>query len=101
MALSKQQEALVSMWMQIRVDVFFKQEGATPTLNGKALKFVEQLMHLGNNISSTENDVSICIAKYSNSLVIIWISYLSNKIKISSKLWLCEYYCMDAPDAQI
>ena len=40
--------------------------------------------YLGSNISSTESDVNICLAKEwpaINRLLIIWISDLSDKIK--------------------
>ena len=62
----------------------FKQEGAISTLCGKPLKLVDQFTYLGSNISSTENDVIICIGKAWTTvdrLLIIWKSDLSDKIK--------------------
>ena len=41
----------------------FAQDGAISTLNGKALKLVDQFMYLNSNISSTESDVIIHIGK--------------------------------------
>ena len=43
-----------------------KQKGAIFTLNGKPLKLVDELMYLGSNISSTESDVNIHLAKACN-----------------------------------
>ena len=62
----------------------FKQKGANPTLSGKPLKLVDQFTYLVSNISSTEIDVNICLAKAWNDiekLSIIWKSDLSDKIK--------------------
>ena len=41
----------------------FNQEGAISTLKGNPLKLVDQFTYLGSNISSTERDANICIAK--------------------------------------
>ena len=52
-----------------------KQKGATFTLSDKPLKLVDQFTYLGNNISSTERDVNICLVKARNAidrLLIIW-----------------------------
>ena len=43
--------------------MFFKQEGANPTLRDKPLKLVDQFTYLGNNISSTESNVNIWIGE--------------------------------------
>ena len=62
----------------------FKREGATSTLSGWPLKFVDKFTYLGSNISSTEMDVDIRLAKAWTTidwLLIIWKSYLSDKIK--------------------
>ena len=60
-AWSKQQEALSSTWMLIKQFLCFKQEGAISTLSGKPLKLVDQFTYLGNNVSSTESNVHICL----------------------------------------
>ena len=65
--------------------MYFKQEGAIFTLNGKLLKFVDQFIYLDSNISSTESDVNICIGKAwttINRLLNIWKSNLSDKYNI-------------------
>ena len=54
---SKQQEADKTKFM------YFKQDGAISTLNGKSLKLVHLFINLGSNISSTESNVNICILK--------------------------------------
>ena len=62
----------------------FKQEGAISTLSGKPLELVDHLIYLGSNISSTESDVNIRIAKFwiaIDRLSIIRKSDLSDKIK--------------------
>ena len=41
----------------------FKQEGTISTLSGKPLKLVDQFTYLSNNISSTESDINIYLAK--------------------------------------
>ena len=58
----------------------FKPKSAISTLSGKHLKIVD----LGNNISSTESNVNIRLAKVwkaIDTLSIIWKSGLSDKIK--------------------
>ena len=58
--------------------------GAISTLNGWPLKLVDKFTYFISNISLTENDVNICQVKVwtaINSLLIIWKSDLSNKIK--------------------
>ena len=74
----------------------FKQEEAIFSLSGMPLKLVDKFKYCGSNISSSENDVNLCLAKaYIAWLSIIWKSDLSNKIKQDfSKL--CQYYCMGA-----
>ena len=41
----------------------FKQKEATSTLSDKVLKLVDQFTYLGSNISSSEIDVNILLAK--------------------------------------
>ena len=63
--------------------MLFIQDGANSTLSGKRLKLVEQFTKPISNISS-ERDVKKLIAKASssiNTLSIMWISNLSDKIK--------------------
>ena len=58
---------------------FNSQERAISTLNCKSLKFVDQLTYLLSNISSTESDFNICIAKAGTAterLPIIWKFHL-------------------------
>ena len=78
----------------------FKQRGTISTLSGKLLKLVDQITYLSSNISSTENDVNICIGKAwtaTDKLLIIWKSDLSNEIKQDFfQAVMCHYYCMDA-----
>ena len=60
----------------------FEQEGAISILSGKTLKVVDQFTYLGIDISSTESDVNIGIAKVRTSmdtLTVIWKSDLSEK----------------------
>ena len=62
----------------------FKQKGAISTLSGKPLKLEDQFTYLGTNISSTESDVNIHLAKVCNAIdswSILWKSDVSNKIK--------------------
>ena len=62
----------------------FKQGVAISTISGKPLKLVDKFIYLGSNISSTERDLNICIAKVQiaiNWLSIIWKSDTSGKIK--------------------
>ena len=63
---------------------FFKEDGTISTLNGKPLNIVDQLTYLGSKISSTKNDVRICIGKLwtaLDKLSTIWNSDLSDEIK--------------------
>ena len=41
----------------------FKQEGAISSLSGEYLKLVDKLTYLGSNVSCTESDVNIHLAK--------------------------------------
>ena len=60
-----------------------------------------EFTYLGNSVSSTENDTNMRLATpwtAIDKLSIIWKSNLSDKIKCNiSKLWLCQFYYMDAP----
>ena len=56
---SRQQEALVSTWTQIKEFTCFNQNGVLFSLNGKTLKLVDQFKYIGSNISSTESDINI------------------------------------------
>ena len=47
--------------------IFFKQKGAISTLRGKPLKLVVLFKYFGGNISSTESDVNIRLAKAGNA----------------------------------
>ena len=62
----------------------FKQKVVISTLSGKPLKLVDHLTYLSSNISSTESDVNIRLAKELTDidrLSIIWKSDLSDRIK--------------------
>ena len=57
--------------------IYFKQKWVISTLTSKPLKLVDQLPYLGSNISSTESDVKISLAKTRiviDRLSIIWKS---------------------------
>ena len=65
----------------------FEREVAISILNGCPLKLVDKFKYLGSSISSTENDVNVCLAKTWTAidwLSIIWKSDLSDKIKLDS-----------------
>ena len=58
--------------------------GTIFTLNDRPLKLVDKFTYLISNVSSTESDDNICLAKAwtaVNRLSIIWKSDLSNQIK--------------------
>ena len=64
----------------------FNQKEDISTLNDGYLKLVNKLKYLGSNVSSTENEISIQLAKARtaiNTLSIKWKSNLSNKIKLN------------------
>ena len=48
--------------------MYFKQKGAIFILNRKPLKLVDQFTYLDSNISSTESDVNILLAKAWNAI---------------------------------
>ena len=61
-----------------------KREGTSFTLSCKHLKLLNEFTYLGSSVSSTENDVHICLAKAWTAihrLSIIWRSNLSDKKK--------------------
>ena len=43
--------------------MFFNQERDISTLNGGSLKLVDKFTYLSSNISSTESDIKMCLAK--------------------------------------
>ena len=54
------------------------------TLSGSSLKLVNKLIYLGNNVSSTENDINTQLVKTcsgNDRLSVMWKSDLSDKIK--------------------
>ena len=53
---------------------YFKQKGTISTLSDRPLKVVDQFIHLGNNISSTESDVNIYLAMAWNTIDIVFPS---------------------------
>ena len=71
----------------------FEQKEAISTVSDKLLKLVDQFTYLSSNISSTERDVNIRLAKVWNTvnrLSIIWKSDLSDKIKLDFLLAVIE-----------
>ena len=59
----------------------FKGEGAISTLNSRPRKLVDKFIYISSNISSTESDVNICLAKAwiaLDKLLIIWKSNQSH-----------------------
>ena len=60
-------EQLRSIGLYINSDktkfMCFKQNGAISVLNDKTLKFIDQFIYFGSNISFTKSDVIICIGK--------------------------------------
>ena len=63
----------------------FNLEGATLTLNGGSLKFIDKFSYLGSSVSSTESDANRCQAKAWTAidrLLTIWKSDLSDEIKL-------------------
>ena len=64
----------------------FNQRGNIFTLNGSSLKLIDKFTYLGSNVSSTETDINIWLAKAwtaINRLSVIWKSDLTDKIKRS------------------
>ena len=64
--------------------ICFNQKGYASFLNGGSLKLVGKFTYFGSSVSSTENDINMCLAKVwaaIDRLLIIWKSDLSNKIK--------------------
>ena len=62
----------------------FKQEGAISTLSGENLKLGDNFAYLHSSVSSTESDITLCLAKARTAidrLSITWKSDLSDKIK--------------------
>ena len=72
----EQVEGGISLYVNANKTEFMvlKQEGAISTLIGKPLKFVDQFTYLDSNISSTEIDVRIHLAKAWNA--INWLSII-------------------------
>ena len=89
----------VIVFIVIHIYRCFKQEGVISTLSGRSLK-INKFTYLGSNISSTERDFSICLAKMwtaINRILILWKSDLANKIKwdffpncccVNTSVWL-------------
>ena len=62
----------------------FTQKGDFATLNGGSLKLVSKFICLGSDVSSTENDINVRLAKAWTAidrLSIKWKSNISDKIK--------------------
>ena len=82
------------LYMLIKQDTcVFKQKGSISSLSGKPLKLVDQFTYPGSNISSTENNANLRLAKAwtaIDKLLIIWKTDLSEKIK---RLFLPRHSC--------
>ena len=64
----------------------FNPTGNISTLNGSTLKLVDKFTYLGSNVSSTETDINMQLAKAWTAidrLSVIWKSDLTNKMKRS------------------
>ena len=64
----------------------FNQKGDISTLIGGSLKLVDKFTYFGSSISSSENDISLRLAKAwaaIDRLLIIWKLKLSDKIKLN------------------
>ena len=72
--------------------ICFKDEGVISNLNGKPLKLEDQFTYLSSNISSTESDIYICLAKALRTINRLLIT--SKNKTIYSALHLPQYYCM-------
>ena len=62
----------------------FNQRGNISTLKNDLLKLVDEFTYLVSSVSSTENDINTRLAKVwtaINSLLVIWKSDLTDKIK--------------------
>ena len=61
----KQAAGGIGLYMNINKTEFicFKPDRTIFILSGRSLKLVNQFTYIDSNISSTENDVNICIAK--------------------------------------
>ena len=79
----------------------FNQKGDVSTLNVGSLKLEDKFTYLRSSVSLIENDINVQLVKAwsaINSLLNIWKSDLSDKIKCNfSKQFLCQFYYMDAP----
>ena len=79
----------------------FNQRDDIFTLKGGPLKLVDKFTNLGSSVSANETDINTWLAKAwitINSLLVIWKSDLTDKIKRSffSKQQSCWYCYMDA-----
>ena len=62
----------------------FNQTGDISTLNGSPLKLVDKFKYLGSNVSSTDTDINMRLAKAWTAidrLSVIWKSDLTDKMK--------------------
>ena len=79
----------------------FNQKGDIYTLYGGSLKLVDKLTFLGNNVSSTENDINMQLGKAWTAidrLSVKWKLSLSDKIDVVFSMQRsCQYYYMDTP----
>ena len=72
------------------------QRGDISTLNGSSLKLVDKSANLGSSASSTETNINTRLAKAwiaIDSLLVIWKSDLTNKIKRSFFKSILLYEC--------
>ena len=79
-------QALDFMSRHTKLNVCFNQAGDISTLEGTSLKLVDKFTYLGSSVSSTEKDIDTRLTKAwtaIDKLLIIWKSYLTNKMKRS------------------
>ena len=74
------------MSMHTKQYMCFNQAGDIFTLNGSPLKLVDKFTYRGSSVSLTETDINMQLAKVwtvINSLLVIWKSDMTDKIKRS------------------
>ena len=66
--------------------MYFNQRGEISTLKGGPLKLVNKFTYLGSTVSSIENNINTRLGKVwaaIDSLLVIWMLHLTDKIKRS------------------
>ena len=82
--------------LNVNANNVFKKKGPFPLY--AAFKISDLFTYLSSNISSSERDVIIHLAKMKYAIDMLSIIWKPDKIKWNfSKLQLCPYYSVDAP----